>query len=102
MVFPLSTRSRGIFGDGMGTGCRGVDQYECEMIKYMLALGCAPGAPGRSHIADVLSAVDKELKQPMARLSNFNYLNYSNLFSVAVLCVCLSIYSDGACLCFLS
>ena len=56
--------------DGMCVGCRSLDQYEGGMLKYMLAVGCPPGAASRSHIADVLIAVGKEIKRSMSRLTN--------------------------------
>ena len=48
---------------GMGAGCRRIEQYNDDMLKYMLAVGSAPGAGNRSHIADVLTGVDKEIHQ---------------------------------------
>ena len=49
--------------DGIGAGRRRVEQYEDEMLSHMLAVGTAPGGGNRSHMADVLSCVDKELRQ---------------------------------------
>ena len=40
-----------------------MEQYAPEMLRYMLDVGCAPGAGNRSHIADVLSAVGKEIRR---------------------------------------
>ena len=53
-------------------GRRRLEQYEGEMLKYMMAVGCAPGEANRSHIADALSAVDKEIKRSVSRLINFH------------------------------
>ena len=47
----------------MGAGCRRVEQYNDDMLRYILAVGAAPGAGNRSHIADVPSGVDKEIHQ---------------------------------------
>ena len=49
--------------DGLGSGCRRIVQYTDHMLGNMLAVGTAPGAGNRSHIADILSAVDKEVSR---------------------------------------
>ena len=49
--------------DGIGAGCRRVEQYEDEMLTHMLAVGAAPGGGNRSHMADALSCAGKELRQ---------------------------------------
>ena len=74
----------------------GVDRYESETLKYMLAVGSPQGAAIRSHIADALIDVGKDLKQPPSQLCNFKYLNNPIVFSFAVLFSTLRIYSDGA------
>ena len=38
-------------------------KYNDDMLRYMLAVGSAPGAGNRSHIAGVLTGVDKEIHQ---------------------------------------
>ena len=45
-------------------------QYTENMLGDMLAVGTAPGAGNRSHIADILSAVDKEVSRPKLRCAH--------------------------------
>ena len=49
--------------DGIGAGRRRIEQYNDERLTHMLAVGTAPGAGNRSHIADVLACVDNEIRR---------------------------------------
>ena len=60
----FSVRLKGIRNNGgIGAGCRRIEQYNDERLTHMLAVGTAPGAGNRSHIADVLACVDNEIRR---------------------------------------
>ena len=71
--------------DGIGSGCRRMEQYSEDMIAHMLAVGSSPGAGNRSHISDALSEVCKGANRITMYLITRRHMSLNKFSDVYIL-----------------